>query len=63
MIDPAVLGTLNVLKSCVKASSVKRVVLTSSSSAVRFNPEASADIPLDEFVWSSVHFCTENKVD
>ena len=34
MIDPAVKGTLNVLKSASKVPSLKRVVFTSSISAV-----------------------------
>ncbi|KAG1330611.1 putative anthocyanidin reductase [Cocos nucifera] len=35
LIDPAIRGTANVLKSCSKASSVRRVVLTSTCAAVR----------------------------
>ncbi|KAG1330610.1 putative Tetraketide alpha-pyrone reductase 2 [Cocos nucifera] len=34
LIDPAIRGTANVLKSCSKASSVRRVVLTSTCAAV-----------------------------
>ncbi|KAJ0862849.1 putative 3-beta hydroxysteroid dehydrogenase/isomerase, NAD(P)-binding domain superfamily [Helianthus annuus] len=34
LIDPAVKGTLNVLKSAAKVQSLKRVVLTSSMSAI-----------------------------
>ncbi|KAG0615234.1 hypothetical protein M758_5G025900 [Ceratodon purpureus] len=61
MLDPAILGTVNVLRSCVKAK-VKRVVLTSSSAAVRYRddleqPGAKSD--LDESVWSSIPFCTK----
>jgi nucleoside-diphosphate-sugar epimerase len=63
MIDPAVFGTLNVLRSCKKSRSVKRVVMTSSSAAVRFNSIfPSAAIPLDETVWSSVPLCTQYKL-
>ncbi|CAL0329404.1 unnamed protein product [Lupinus luteus] len=48
LVDPAVKGTLNILKSCVKSPSLKRVVLTSSLASVIFNkelltPEAVAD--------------------
>jgi len=42
MIDPAVKGTLNVLKSCAKSSSVKRVVFTSSISAIAFDTTPKA---------------------
>ncbi|KAL2607474.1 hypothetical protein R1flu_026047 [Riccia fluitans] len=56
MVEPAIKGTINVLKSCVKAG-VKKVVLTSSSSAFRMRPDYTADVPLDETSWSSVEFC------
>ncbi|MCI27978.1 cinnamoyl-CoA reductase 1-like, partial [Trifolium medium] len=37
LIDPALKGTLNVLNSCAKSPSLKRVVLTSSIAAVAYN--------------------------
>ncbi|KAF1899131.1 hypothetical protein Lal_00019253 [Lupinus albus] len=39
LVNPAVKGTLNILKSCVKSPSVKRVVLTSSIVSVLYNSE------------------------
>uniref|UniRef100_A0A0E0IEJ3 NAD-dependent epimerase/dehydratase domain-containing protein n=1 Tax=Oryza nivara TaxID=4536 RepID=A0A0E0IEJ3_ORYNI len=59
VLDSAIKGTLNVLRSCKKNPSLKRVVLTSSSSTVRLKDEA--DLPpnvlLDETSWSSMEFC------
>uniref|UniRef100_J3MUE8 NAD-dependent epimerase/dehydratase domain-containing protein n=1 Tax=Oryza brachyantha TaxID=4533 RepID=J3MUE8_ORYBR len=59
ILDSAINGTLNVLRSCKKNPSLKRVVLTSSSSTVRLKDEA--DLPpnasLDETSWSSMEFC------
>ncbi|KAK6144051.1 hypothetical protein DH2020_020871 [Rehmannia glutinosa] len=53
LIDPALKGTLNVLGSCAKTPSVKRVVLTSSMAAVYFNGKPrTPDVVVDETWWS-----------
>ncbi|EMS53116.1 Bifunctional dihydroflavonol 4-reductase/flavanone 4-reductase [Triticum urartu] len=59
MLDSAINGTLNVLRSCKKNPFLKRVVLTSSSSTVRLRDEAEfpPNVLLDETSWSSVEFC------
>lgn len=63
LIDPAVNGTLNVLRSCAKSPSVKRVVLTSSIAAVAFNGKPrTADTVVDESWWSLPDLCRQNRV-
>ncbi|KAI5419797.1 phenylacetaldehyde reductase [Lathyrus oleraceus] len=63
LIDPAVKGTLNVLKSCAKSPSVKRVVLTSSVSAVAFNTRPkNPGVILDETWFSDPDFCRESQL-
>lgn len=63
LIDPALKGTLNVLKSCAKVSSIKRVVLTSSIAAVAYNGKPrTPDVVVDESWFSSPEFCRETKV-
>ncbi|CAM8901721.1 unnamed protein product [Rhodiola kirilowii] len=57
MVEPAVTGTLNVLRSCKRNPSLRRVVLTSSSSAVRARVDFDPNVPLDESSWSSVDLC------
>ena len=59
---PAVEGTLNVLRSCKKNPSLRRVVLTSSSSAARVRDDFDPKIPLDESSWSSVELCESLQV-
>ncbi|XP_073139242.1 phenylacetaldehyde reductase-like [Henckelia pumila] len=60
LIDPALKGTLNVLRSCAKTPSVKRVVLTSSMAAVAFNGKnRSPDVVVDETWWSDPEFCRQ----
>ncbi|CAL4892634.1 unnamed protein product [Urochloa decumbens] len=62
MVVPAVNGTLNVLRSCKKNPFLKRVVLTSSSSAVRIRDDVEPNISLDETSWSSVPLCEKKKL-
>ncbi|MBA0742979.1 hypothetical protein Gogos_005704, partial [Gossypium gossypioides] len=57
ILEPAVKGTLNVLGSCKKNPSLRRVVLTSSSSTVRARDDFDYKIPLDESSWSSLELC------
>ncbi|XP_068649148.1 tetraketide alpha-pyrone reductase 1 [Aristolochia californica] len=62
ILDPAIKGTLNVLTSCKKNPSLKRVVLTSSSAAVRVKEDIDPSIPLDESSWSSVDLCQKFEI-
>ncbi|KAF3948173.1 hypothetical protein CMV_025796 [Castanea mollissima] len=57
MINPCIKGTLNVLSSCSKASSVKRVVLTSSCSSIRYRDDVQQVSPLNESHWSDPDYC------
>ncbi|KAI3714908.1 hypothetical protein L6452_21870 [Arctium lappa] len=62
LIDPAVKGALNVLSSCSKVPSIKRVVLTSSVAAVLYNgsPLTPEDV-VDESWFSNQGICKETK--
>ncbi|CAM8952919.1 unnamed protein product [Rhodiola kirilowii] len=63
LIDPAVKGTLNVLSSCAKVPSLKRVVLTSSIAAVAFNGKPrTPEVVVDETWFSNPDFCKEMKL-
>lgn len=62
LIDPAVHGTLNVLQSCKKSNSVRRVVLTSSSATVRFREDIKPGELLDESCWTSLELCHKIKM-
>ncbi|XP_050209189.1 cinnamoyl-CoA reductase CAD2-like [Mercurialis annua] len=63
LVEPAIKGTLNVLKSCSKVSSIKRVVVTSSMGAVMFNGKpVTPDTLVDESWYSDTAFCQENKL-
>ncbi|XP_058225315.1 phenylacetaldehyde reductase-like isoform X1 [Rhododendron vialii] len=63
LIDPAVKGTINVLRSCAKVPSVKRVVLTSSMAAVAYNRNMlSPGVLVDETWFSDPSFCKESKL-
>ncbi|KAL2485129.1 Tetraketide alpha-pyrone reductase 2 [Abeliophyllum distichum] len=57
LIDPCIKGTLNVLNSCRKASNLKRVVLTSSCSSIRYRNDVQQVCPLNESHWSDPNYC------
>ena len=61
VLDPAINGTLNVLKACVTAK-IKRVVMTSSVAAVSGDPNRPKEKVVDESCWSNEDFLRENKV-
>ncbi|KAK0575425.1 hypothetical protein LWI29_000306 [Acer saccharum] len=60
MIEPAVVGTRNVLNTCLKAKA-KRVVVVSSIAAVMNNPKWPKDHTMDEECWSDRDFCKTTK--
>lgn len=63
LIDPALKGTLNVLKSCAKVPSIKRVIITSSMASVMINGKPlTSDVVIDETWFSDPKFCEEAKV-
>ncbi|CAI8617142.1 unnamed protein product [Vicia faba] len=63
LIVPAVKGTLNVLKSCAKSASVKRVVLTSSIATALYNGKPrTPEVVVDETWFSNPEFLFENKI-
>ena len=62
MLDPAVKGTLNVLQSCARVSSVKRVVVTSSMASIAYNRAVKDGVVVDESWFSEPSYCVERKV-
>ncbi|KAJ6791102.1 tetraketide alpha-pyrone reductase 1 isoform X1 [Iris pallida] len=62
ILDPAVIGTLNVLRSCKKNPELRRVVLTSSSSTIRAREYIDPTLLLDQSSWSSMELCERLKL-
>ncbi|KAF5189847.1 Cinnamoyl-coa reductase [Thalictrum thalictroides] len=61
LLQPAIQGTLNVLKAA-KQSGVKRVVVTSSISALTPSPDWPADVVKREDCWTDVEYCKRNEL-
>nr|AIX02996.1 anthocyanidin reductase [Morella rubra] len=61
MIKPAIQGVQNVLKACVRAKTVKRVILTSSAAAVTINTLEGPGLVMDESNWTDVEFLSTAK--
>jgi nucleoside-diphosphate-sugar epimerase len=59
LLDPAVKGTINVL-TAAKEASVKRVVVTSSISAITPSPNWPADKIKNEECWAAEDYCRQN---
>lgn len=63
LVEPAVKGTLNVLRSCVTVPSIKRVVITSSMASVMITGKPlKPDVIMDETWFSSPALCEEQKL-
>nr|XP_043616729.1 cinnamoyl-CoA reductase 1-like [Erigeron canadensis] len=60
MVEPAVIGTRNVIVASAEAK-VRRVVFTSSIGAVYMDPNRSPDDVVDETCWSDLEFCKNTK--
>ncbi|KAL6311829.1 hypothetical protein AAG906_025789 [Vitis piasezkii] len=62
LIDPALKGTINVLRSCSKVPSVKRVVVTSSLASVLLTGKPlTPEVLIDESWFSDPVLCKESK--
>lgn len=61
MIEPAIVGTKNVIVAAAEAN-VRRVIFTSSIGAVYMDPNRSPDELIDETYWSDLDFCKNTKV-
>ncbi|KAJ4963155.1 hypothetical protein NE237_023094 [Protea cynaroides] len=60
VIKPTVNGVLNVMRSCKKTQTVKRIIFTSSAGAVKRAEQKRSQF--DETCWSNVEFCRQTKM-
>ncbi|KAE9596063.1 hypothetical protein Lal_00031099 [Lupinus albus] len=58
LLDPAINGTMNVLKAA-KEAGVQRVVVTSSISAITPSPSWPSDVVKTEDCWTDVEYCKQ----
>ncbi|KAI4339976.1 hypothetical protein MLD38_024858 [Melastoma candidum] len=61
LLEPAVTGTLNVLKASA-TSKVRRVVYVSSVASVMMNPNLPKDRAMDEACWSDKEYCRKTGI-
>jgi len=61
LLDPAIKGTMNVL-TAAKEAGVRRVVVTSSVSAITPSPNWPGDVPKGENCWTDAEFCKQKGV-
>lgn len=61
LVEPALNGTLNVLKACSE-SNIKRIVIVSSVAAVLVTPNWPKDKVKDETCWSDQEYCIKTNV-
>lgn len=65
-VDAEVRGTLNVVEACASTAAVRRLVVTSSASAVAIDPRQDLSLTgteksIDERCWSNVDFCRKSR--
>ncbi|KAL6873474.1 hypothetical protein ACP4OV_013556 [Aristida adscensionis] len=61
VLNPAMIGTENVLKAS-RAANVRRVIVVSSVAAVIMNPKIPEGAVVDEDYWSDEHYCRTTKM-
>ncbi|XP_071732524.1 cinnamoyl-CoA reductase 1-like [Rutidosis leptorrhynchoides] len=60
ILQPAIIGTRNVMNACLK-NKVKKVVVVSSFVAILSNPSWPKGQAMDETCWSDAEFCMSNE--
>lgn len=60
VIKPTISGMLDIMKACVDAKTVKKLVFTSSAGTVNVEPNQKS--AYDETCWSDIDFCRTVKM-